>query len=97
MPLPLKKQKTTNLLNSLNLLQIILPRNINAKKRAKDRDNFSCVLTGVKIIEVIQIYLYYSRRQKEEEKNKLLRLFWSSLRLFWPKEKVAAWEARLFP
>ncbi len=63
LPLPLKRQKTLDLLTAL-------PRDANAKKRAKERDKFSSVLTGIKIIEVAYIYLHYLIKQKEEDKSR---------------------------
>lgn len=49
------------------------------------------------MIEVAHIYPHHSMRQKEEDKSGLRHEFWDHLRLFWPKEKVATWEAKLFP
>jgi hypothetical protein len=65
--------------------------------RAEERDNFSCVLTGIKIIEVAHIYPHHSMKQKEEDKSAPRHAFWDVLRVFWSKEKVTTWEAKLFP
>jgi hypothetical protein len=70
---------------------------MNIKKRAEERDNFSCVLTGIKIIEVAHIYPHHSMKQKEEDKSAPRHAFWDVLRAFWSKEKVTNWEAKLFP
>ncbi|TAQ91193.1 hypothetical protein B7494_g486 [Chlorociboria aeruginascens] len=93
LPPPPKRQKTTD---SSGTPKEILPRNINVKKRAEERDNFSCVLTGVEVIEVAHIYPHHSLK-REEDKGAPRHIFWASLRLFWSEEKVATWEAKLFP
>jgi hypothetical protein len=44
-----------------------LPRDLNVKKRAEERDNLSCVLTGVSTIEVAHIYPHYAIKYREEK------------------------------
>jgi hypothetical protein len=56
-----------------------------------------CVLTGIRIIEVAHIYPHHSIKQKEEDKGSPRHAFWDMLGAFWPVEKVATWEAKLFP
>ncbi len=36
-------------------------------------------------------------RQKEDDRGGPRHLFWKSLELFWPAEKIATWKAKLFP
>jgi hypothetical protein len=36
-------------------------------------------------------------KEKEEEMNGPRHLFWNSLEVFWPTEKIATWKAKLFP
>ncbi|KAH8594138.1 hypothetical protein B0O99DRAFT_595842 [Bisporella sp. PMI_857] len=89
LPPPPKRQKTLD-------SPTPLPRDVNTKKRAEERDNFCCVLTGIEMIEVAHIYPHHSMRQKED-KGEPRHIFWNHLRMFWPEEKVTAWEVKLFP
>jgi hypothetical protein len=73
-----------------------LPKDLNVKKQAEERDNFSCVLTGICTTEVAHIYPHHAMRYKEEVFGQRYK-FWNHLKVFWPQEKVTAWEARLFP
>ena len=90
LPPPSKRQKTLD-------SPTTLPRDANAKKQAKERDSFCCVLTGIEFIEVAYIYPHYAMKEKEEDRNGPRHTFWESLELFWPAEKVATWKAKLFP
>ncbi|KAE8444576.1 hypothetical protein EG329_014407 [Mollisiaceae sp. DMI_Dod_QoI] len=89
-PPPAKRQKTID-------SPTPLPRDVNVKKQAEERDNFSCVLTGIDTIQVAHIYPYHSIKQREEDKSGPRHIFWNRLRLFWSEEKVTAWEAKIFP
>ncbi|KAE8444985.1 hypothetical protein EG329_013991 [Mollisiaceae sp. DMI_Dod_QoI] len=89
-PPPPKRQKTLD-------SPTTLPRDANIKKRAEERDRFSCVLTGIKMIEVAYIYPYHLIKQKEENKTGPRYEFWNQLRVFWPEKKITTWEAKLFP
>jgi hypothetical protein len=46
---------------------------------------------------VAHIYPFCSLEDIEEDIFGARHIFWDLLRTFWPKEKVAAWEAELFP
>jgi hypothetical protein len=48
-------------------------------------------------IEVAHIYPHHSIKHKEEDMFGQRHTFWDHLKNFWSKEKVAAWEAELFP
>lgn len=90
LPPPSKRQK---ILDSPTTLS----RDANAKKRAEERDNYCCVLTGIELIEVAHIYPHHAMKQKEEDRNGPRHTFWRNLELFWPEEKVATWKANVFP
>lgn len=49
------------------------------------------------MIEVAHIYPHHSMKQKEEDKSAPRHAFWDVLGVFWSKEKIATWEAKLFP
>jgi len=68
-----------------------------AKKSAEQRDKFCCVLTGDGEKEVVHIYPFHSLKNKEEDIFGPRHMFWDHLKIFWPKEKIAAWEAEMFP
>jgi hypothetical protein len=46
---------------------------------------------------VAHIYPYCQLRNAEEDPLGVRRIFWDHLRNFWPEEKVAVWQAQLFP
>jgi hypothetical protein len=94
---PAKRQKTTDSPGGKVASSLILSRNKTAKTSAKQRDNFCCVLTGDGEIEAAHIYSHQSLKNKEEDIFGPRHIFWDHLKNFWPKEKVAAWEAELFP
>jgi hypothetical protein len=94
---PAKRQKTTDSPGGKVASSLILSRNQAAKTSAKQRDNFRCVLTGDGSIEAAHIYPYHSLKNKEEDIFGPRHIFWDHLKNFWPVEKVAAWEAELFP
>jgi hypothetical protein len=75
----------------------ILFRSQAAKTSAGQRDDFCCVLTGNGICEVAHIYPFHALKNKEEDIFGPRHIFWDHLKNFWPEEKVATWEAELFP
>jgi HNH endonuclease len=54
------------------------------------------VLTGVPSIDVAHIYPFCLLK-REKDAFGIRHSFWNMLKNFWPEEKVAAWEAELFP
>ncbi|PMD18191.1 hypothetical protein NA56DRAFT_751498 [Hyaloscypha hepaticicola] len=87
---PTKRQKTSD----SPATQL---RNQKARDLAAERDRFVCVLTRGGSIEVAHIYPFHSISHQEEDKFGQRHIFWSHLKNFWPKEKVIAWEAEIFP
>ena len=63
--------------------------------QAAQRDSYCCVLTGVPAIDVAHIYPFCLLKKEEEAYGKR-HSFWHMLKIFWPEDKVAAWEAELF-
>ncbi|KAG4437631.1 hypothetical protein IFR05_006892 [Cadophora sp. M221] len=72
-------------------------RNRKARDLAAERDEFRCILTGDGSVEVAHIYPFHSISHQEADKFGQRHIFWSHLKNFWPHEKIAAWEAELFP
>jgi hypothetical protein len=64
---------------------------------AEQRDNFRCVITSDPINDVAHIYPFSLLKNKEEGIFGVRHSFWDYLENFWPVEKIAAWEAELFP
>ncbi len=87
---PAKRQKTSDPLTVLYQDQQII-------NLAKARDNSRCVLTGAALIEVGYIYPHSLIKYQEEDKLGPRHNFWNYLKNFWSKEKVATWEAEIFP
>ncbi len=85
---PTKRQKTSS--------SPTLPRSQRVANLARQRDNFRCVLTGAGDIDIAHIYPHHSMKYKEGRLEPRYN-FWNHLKLFWPKEKIAAWEAEMFP
>ncbi|KAF4627020.1 hypothetical protein G7Y89_g11137 [Cudoniella acicularis] len=81
---PTKRQKTS------------FTRSKTARDSAKIRDNYRCVLTGTGAVEVAHIYPFCLLAEEDEIFGKR-HVFWRMLRNFWSKEKIAAWEAAVFP
>ncbi|KAJ8062621.1 hypothetical protein OCU04_009144 [Sclerotinia nivalis] len=75
----------------------VLHRNQKVRCLAEERDKSCCVLTGQSSIEVAHIYPRHSIKHQEEDLFGQRHIFWDHLRSFWPKEKIAVWEAELFP
>jgi hypothetical protein len=94
---PAKKQKTSDSPSSKVASSPIFYRSHAATTSAEQRDNYCCVLTGNGINEVAHIYPFSSLKNKEEDVFGSRHIFWDHLKIFWPEEKVAAWEAELFP
>jgi hypothetical protein len=94
---PAKRQKTTGSPGGKVASSLILSRNKTTKTSAKQRDNFRCVLTGGVSVEAAYIYPHQSLKNKKENTFGPRHIFWDHLKNFWPEEKVAAWEAELFP
>jgi hypothetical protein len=91
------KQKTSDSPRGKVASSPVLCQSPSAKTLAEQRDNFCCVLTGSPAKEVVYIYPHCSLNIKEEDIFGPRHIFWANLRIFWPEEKVAAWEAELFP
>ena len=72
-------------------------RNQQVRSLAEQRDKSCCVLTGDYSIEVAHIYPYHSIKHKEEGVFGQRHVFWDHLKNFWSTEKVATWEAEIFP
>jgi hypothetical protein len=75
----------------------LLPRNKIIRASAEQRDKFCCVLTKDADIQLTHIYPFHSIKHKEEDIFGARHMFWDLLKNFWPEEKVAAWQAELFP
>jgi len=54
-------------------------------------------LTGDLSAEVAHIYPFCWLKNNEEDIFGVRHTFWDCLKNFWPREKVTAWEAELFP
>jgi hypothetical protein len=54
-------------------------------------------LTGDPSVVVAHIYLFCWLKNSEEDIFGVRHTFWDCLKNFWPREKVTAWEAELFP
>jgi hypothetical protein len=87
---PPKRQKTSE-------ARVTKRQNKKAIQLAAERDGPRCVLTGSCIAEVAYIYPFHSLSHQETDKFGERHMFWSHLKNFWPLEKIAAWEAELFP
>ncbi|TGO61428.1 hypothetical protein BCON_0027g00140 [Botryotinia convoluta] len=89
-PPPTKRQKTSD-------SPATLYRNQKARDLAAERDALRCVLTNGPSVEVAHIYPFHSISHQEADKFGQRHIFWYHLKNFWPQEKIAAWEAELFP
>ncbi|KAM0177749.1 hypothetical protein ACHAPF_004011 [Botrytis cinerea] len=87
---PTKKQKTSDSPTTQN-------RNQKARGLAAERDGLCCVLTKGPSIQVAHMYPFHSISHQEADKFGQRHLFWCHLKNFWSQEKIAAWEAELFP
>ncbi|KAK9237011.1 hypothetical protein V1525DRAFT_426658 [Lipomyces kononenkoae] len=91
-----KKQKTLHSPGS-DASSSTLSRNRLARDLADERDNFRCVLTGDPSREIAHIYPFHSIKYKEEDAFGARHIFWDHLKNFWPEQKIADWESKLFP
>ncbi|KAF4631716.1 hypothetical protein G7Y89_g6415 [Cudoniella acicularis] len=82
---PAKRRKITS-----------ITRSKSARDNAAQRDSNRCVLTGSQAIEIAHIYPFCFLKEEKDGFSKR-HSFWDMLKNFWPEEKVAAWEAELFP
>jgi hypothetical protein len=89
---PAKKQKTSDSPRGDKT-----SRSSPVRDLAQQRDNSRCVLSGDRTTEIAHIYPFHSIKHKEEDILGQWHTFWDLLGVFWPKEKIAAWEAELFP
>jgi HNH endonuclease len=94
---PAKKQKTSDSPASKVASSPVLSRNKIIRTSAEQRDEFCCVLTRDADIQLAHIYPFHSIKHKEEDIFGARHMFWDLLKNFWPEEKVAAWQAELFP
>jgi hypothetical protein len=86
---PAKRQKT--------LESPATARSQRARNLADQRDNFHCVLTMTSVVrQIAHIYPHHSIRYKEDKLGQRYA-FWRHLRNFWSEEKIAIWQAELFP
>ncbi|KAG0647510.1 hypothetical protein D0Z07_6508 [Hyphodiscus hymeniophilus] len=78
--------------------KISFTRSRSARDGAARRDNSRCVLTGTGAsgIDVAHIYPF-CLLSKEEDTFGKRHMFWRMLRMFWPDDKITAWEAVIFP
>ncbi|TVY44304.1 hypothetical protein LOCC1_G005056 [Lachnellula occidentalis] len=77
-------------------LKFSISRSRLARDSAAQRDSYRCVLTGQPSIDVAHIYPFCLIKE-ESDAFGTRHSFWDMLRNFWPEEKVAAWEAEIFP
>ncbi|PSS21866.1 hypothetical protein M430DRAFT_17439 [Amorphotheca resinae ATCC 22711] len=75
---------------------VSLNRSDSEKEKAAARDQNRCVLTGMGVTDVAHIYPFCLMKREDDTFGKR-HLFWAMLELFWPKEKVKAWEKEIFP
>ncbi|TVY91923.1 hypothetical protein LAWI1_G004437 [Lachnellula willkommii] len=69
----------------------------SARDNAEQRDGYCCVLTGQPSIDDAHIFPFCMIQKEERDAFGTRHSFWHMLKNFWPKEKVAAWEAEIFP
>ncbi|KOS45270.1 hypothetical protein ACN38_g3818 [Penicillium nordicum] len=72
---------------------------LSAKTACLERDDSSCVITNFPLVDVAYIYPLSLKKSESSGNNKMSTdkyvNFWTTLRLFWPKDQVDRWEARL--
>jgi HNH endonuclease len=86
---PAKRQKS--------LESPVVNQNLRVRELAEQRDSSRCVLTGSGETKLAHIYPYHLIKEKEEDIFGKRHIFWDHLKNFWSKEKVATWEAKVFP
>jgi len=94
---PAKRQKISDSPAGKLASSPLLSRNKTVRASARERDNFCCVLTKDVAVELAHIYPFHSIKHEEENIFGPRHIFWDHLRSFWDEEKVATWEAELFP
>lgn len=70
----------------------IVRRDDKVAEPSKQRDGNMCVITKMSAVDACHIYPWCAF----EDSNRV-RSFWTTLRFFWTKEKVDAWQAKIFP
>ncbi|TVY17235.1 hypothetical protein LARI1_G005530 [Lachnellula arida] len=78
-------------------LKTSISRSKSARDNAEQRDGYCCVLTGQPSIDDAHIFPFCMIQKEEPDAFRTRHSFWHMLKNFWPKEKVAAWEAEIFP
>ncbi|CAG8075674.1 unnamed protein product [Penicillium nalgiovense] len=66
-----------------------------AEDACLERDDSRCVITNLPEIDVALIYPLSLNKGRSSAENKTYNNFWRSLGIFWSKDLVAKWEARL--
>lgn len=68
-------------------------RDVKIVKRSKERDGNLCVISGIGAAQACHIYPWcaFGAQSLTRAAN-----FWEVLRMFWPKDKVDAWRAKIF-
>ncbi|KAJ5383831.1 hypothetical protein N7517_001742 [Penicillium concentricum] len=73
-------------------------RKFSAKTACLERDDFSCVTTNFPQVDVAHIYPLSLMKSQSSGNNKCTDTyddFWKTLHMFWRKDQVDKWEARL--
>ncbi|KAF9252796.1 hypothetical protein DTO006G1_2043 [Penicillium roqueforti] len=73
-------------------------RKLTAKTACLKRDDFSCVITNFPQVDVAHIYPLSLKKSQSSGNNKntdTYDKFWKTLYMFWGKDQVDQWEARL--
>ena len=68
-------------------------RDVRIAKRSKERDGNLCVLSKMGAAQAYHIYPWYAFGAQSTIR---VTNFWKTLRLFWPADKVDAWQAKIF-
>ncbi|KAL1607695.1 hypothetical protein SLS60_002630 [Paraconiothyrium brasiliense] len=68
-------------------------RDVGIAKRSKERDGNLCVISGMSAAQACHIYPWCAFGAQSTDR---VANFWGVLRLFWPKDKVDAWHAKIF-
>jgi hypothetical protein len=68
-------------------------RDVGIAKRSKERDGNLCVISGMGAAQACHIYPWCAFGAQSSNR---VASFWSVLELFWPKDKVDAWRAKIF-
>jgi len=68
-------------------------RDRGVAERCKERDHGLCVVSRVGAVDACHIYPWCAFGGKDQER---VRGFWDILRMFWPRDKVDNWHAKLF-